>query len=228
MSVTGIRHGVMKCARIMRGRNHHETISFDGPVCRHPDAWRLRGTGRPGLRSFELAGRNTWRQPTRIGRRSSEYDDFHEGDYQGDPFFDGDVDDRDDFGDEVFFFPIKDKDQWAVAELEFDDGDQGLYLYLEFERNDAFIPLEPDPRNDTSSEWAFTAVPNFNQATEEHKFEVYLNDDTLDGRFEYRAQEARLISKGSGDDLRIIGIHLPGKGEYGFHREESASGALND
>lgn len=158
----------------------------------------------------------------------SEYDDFHEGDYQGDPFFDGDVDDRDDFGDEVFFFPIKDKDQWAVAELEFDDGDQGLYLYLEFERNDAFIPLEPDPRNDTSSEWAFTAVPNFNQATEEHKFEVYLNDDTLDGRFEYRAQEARLISKGSGDDLRIIGIHLPGKGEYGFHREESASGALND
>lgn len=159
----------------------------------------------------------------------SNFDGFHEGDYNGDPFFNAEVDNRDDFDDEVFFFTIKGKSQFAVAELEFDDGDQGLYLYLEFERNDAFIPLEPDPVNDdlANTTWAFTAIPNFNE-TQGTEFQVFLNWTTLDGELKFGGETATLISRGSGENLRIVGIDLPGKGEYGFHTEENPDGILSN
>jgi hypothetical protein len=162
----------------------------------------------------------------------SNYDNFHEGDYQGDPFFDSNVDNRDDFGSEVFFFPIAGesmKNQRAVAELEFDDDAQDLYLYLEFERNDAFIPLEPDPASDdmANKTWAFTAIPNFNE-TQGTEFQVFLNWETGVGELKFGEQTAKLLTRGQGNDLRVIGINLPSKGDYGFHAEENPDGILDN
>ena len=153
----------------------------------------------------------------------SDYDGYYEDDYSGDPFFterpgETDVDDQ------VFFFAIAGQG-YAVAELELEESDIGPQMYLEFERNDAFIPLQPDPLNDSATEWAFTAKPNFNQDV---RFDVRLDYITLDGRFEFNGQPAELILRGSGANARVVGINLPNQGDYGFHSEEYPDGNLSD
>ena len=150
-----------------------------------------------------------------------------DNEYAGQPTFDDKPANLDEFDDDLFFFQIKDSVRYAIAELDADESEYGAQLYLEFEGSDAFIPLQPDPDNDDQSAgiWAFTAIPNFNQAIE---FDVRLNRFTMDGEFLFGDETAMLIGRGSAQNFRVVGINLPGQGDYGFHSEEYPDGNLSN
>ena len=98
-------------------------------------------------------------------------------------------------------------------------------MYLEFERNDAFIPLRSDLEREAlnSNVWAFKAVPNFNQTIE---FDVWLNHSESNGFCAFNGQPAELILRGFGDNVCVVGINLTDQGGYSFHSKAYPDGNL--